>query len=108
MYKSPIDIIISDIQIRAREQQEKQIYEAVQKVGVNVDKTELIKALNYDREQYHKGFLDGYIDGIIAFAEDVKALFIYDNQYDIRLQIDELAEEKRSEINDYKNQKFHN
>lgn len=26
---------------------------------VNVDKDELIKALNYDRDQYHKGFEDG-------------------------------------------------
>ena len=32
---------------------------AVRKVGVNVDKYELIKALQYDRNQYTKGYEDG-------------------------------------------------
>lgn len=32
---------------------------AIRKVGVNVDKSELIKALQYDRDQYAKGYEDG-------------------------------------------------
>jgi hypothetical protein len=59
-YSSPIQLILSDIQMKL----EDNVCEAVQSVGVNVDKDELIKALQYDREQYAKGFTDGYKQGI--------------------------------------------
>ena len=35
--------------------------EAVQRVGVTVDKEELIKALRYDRRQYENGYRDALI-----------------------------------------------
>ena len=35
-----------------------EILKAVQNVGINVDKDELLKALAYDRDQYNKGFHD--------------------------------------------------
>ena len=54
-YKSPIDIIYGEIQLRM----ENEIMRAVQKVDINVDKDELIKALAYDRDQYERGFRDG-------------------------------------------------
>ena len=54
-YKSPIDIIYGEIQLRM----ENEIMRAVQKVDINVDKDELIKALAYDRGQYERGFRDG-------------------------------------------------
>lgn len=41
-----------------RNQIEGEIYKAVMDVGVNVDKEELLKALQYDREQYQKGYKD--------------------------------------------------
>lgn len=59
-YSSPIELIYSDIQMKL----EDSACEAVQSVGINVDKDELIKALQYDRDQYHKGFTDGYEQGI--------------------------------------------
>ncbi len=37
---------------------EGEILKAVQNVGVNVDKDELLKALQYDRNQYQKGYAD--------------------------------------------------
>ena len=40
-------------------QLEGEVMKAVQKVGVTVDKEELLKALNYDRQQYQKGYEDG-------------------------------------------------
>lgn len=55
MYKSPIEIIQSDIQMKTEEC----ILKAVQKIGVNIDKDELIKAIMYDRKQYEKGYADG-------------------------------------------------
>ena len=54
MYKSPIDIIYGQIET----QMEGDILRAVQKYGINVDKEELIRALQYDREQYNKGYAD--------------------------------------------------
>ncbi len=67
MYKSPIELIMGSIQT----QQEEGILKAVQSVGVNVDKDELIKCLQYDRNQYRKG----YEDGAREFAELVKLEF---------------------------------
>ena len=54
MYKSPIEIIYSGLQT----QLEGEVMRAVQSVGVNVDKDELLKALEYDRQQYEKGYAD--------------------------------------------------
>lgn len=54
MYKSPIEIIYSSIEV----QMENEIYKEVLKCRINVDKEELIKALKYDRNQYEKGYQD--------------------------------------------------
>ena len=53
-YESPIDIIKTQM----RFQMEGEIMRAVQNVGVNVDKDELLRALKYDRQQYEKGYKD--------------------------------------------------
>ena len=58
MYKSPIDLLMSNIHTQIIEQQEEAIYKAVMDIGVNVDKGELIRALDYDRQQYKKGYAD--------------------------------------------------
>lgn len=55
MYKSPIEIIIGQIKTNY----ENEIYRAVQNVGINIDKGELLKALEYDRGQYEEGFREG-------------------------------------------------
>lgn len=59
MYKSPIDLLIADVQNQILRQQDEQIFQAVVSVGVNVDKDELIRALKYDRGQYEKGLQEG-------------------------------------------------
>jgi hypothetical protein len=64
MYKSPIDVMIADIQHQIAQQQDEGIYEAVVSVGINVDKDELIRALQYDRDQYNKGYAAGKRDAI--------------------------------------------
>ena len=63
MYKSPIDIIYENMTSQIIEEQEKKIIQCVQKYNINVDKEELIKALKYDREQYQRGYQDGYKAG---------------------------------------------
>lgn len=64
MYESPIEMIYTDIQTQIKEETDKCIYEAMQQCGIHVDKDELIKALQYDRRQYERGYLDGYADGM--------------------------------------------
>ena len=53
-YKSPIEIICENM----KSQMENGVYSVVQSYGINVDKEELIKALQYDRDQYRKGYED--------------------------------------------------
>lgn len=75
MYDSPINVIYGKLQTKVQEDMENHIFESVQSVGVMVDKDELIKALEYDRQQYEKGYQDGkrefavYILGRIAAIE---------------------------------------
>ena len=75
MYESPIkmiwsepDFIQTETQKIAEEitkQREDYItYTINQAMGCVVDKEELIKAMNYDREQYEKGYQEGYLDGV--------------------------------------------
>jgi hypothetical protein len=59
MYESPIQLIMNDMYKQIQVEQENTVYKAIQSIGVNVDKDELIKALNYDRKQYQKGYKDG-------------------------------------------------
>lgn len=65
MYKSPIEVVVSQFQEMIIQQQDEQTLQAIQKVGIKVDKDELVKALSYDRKQYEKG----YVDGVMEFAE---------------------------------------
>ena len=58
-YQSPIQQYVDDMTMRM----ENNVCTAVQKVGIHVDKEELIKALRYDRQQYDKGYADGYSKG---------------------------------------------
>ena len=65
MYKSPIEIITEQIRIN----NEDAIFRAIQNVGINIDKKELLKALEYDRGQYDKGWEEGFHDGYIHGLE---------------------------------------
>lgn len=55
MYESPIEFVTSEL----TKQLEGDVLTLAQSYGVRVDKDELIRALNYDRQQYEKGFADG-------------------------------------------------
>lgn len=60
MWESPIDAKYGEV-IKSFEDD---VVKAVQKVGINVDKDELIKALSYDRNQYEKGYNDGFLAAV--------------------------------------------
>ena len=59
MYESPVTTIYDRVAKDANERLEDYIVEEILRVGVIVDKDELIRALNYDRRQYQKGYQDG-------------------------------------------------
>lgn len=69
-YEAPIEINIEedfpDPGAMAVSEIENMISSAVLKVGITVDKEELIKALRYDRGQYEKGYADGKCDAAAA------------------------------------------
>ena len=60
-YESPIKVTMGQM----RTQFDGELFKAIQDVNVDVDKDELIKALEYDRQQYVKGYTDGK-----KYAED--------------------------------------
>ena len=55
-YQSPIEIIYDKLTADFNIQLEKNVMSAVQRYSINVDRDELIKALNYDRRQYEAGY----------------------------------------------------
>lgn len=54
-YESPIQIVCREMQNTF----DSDVMKAVLNYGISVDKDELIRALQYDRDQYEKGFADG-------------------------------------------------
>lgn len=58
-YESPIKTVIGE----AKTQIDNDVYKAVCQIGIRVDKEELLRALQYDRGQYDKGFADGVRQG---------------------------------------------
>ena len=59
MYESPITRICGEITNKIIRKDEEHLMTIItQQVGYQVDKDELIKALNYDRDQYQKGYND--------------------------------------------------
>lgn len=60
MYKSPLEIIANAGEMIGIEFDEN-VMKLVARYGIRIDKEELLKALQYDRDQYRKGFEDGWI-----------------------------------------------
>lgn len=62
MYASPIEKIYGELQTQLVQEDENMVMKAIRKAEIYVDKEELIKALQYDRKQYAKGYSDGKSD----------------------------------------------
>ena len=66
MYKSPISLYELDVFTDTLKEREEQtigaVLRTVQKIGVSVDKEELLRALSYDRNQYLMGYMEGNED----------------------------------------------
>ena len=101
-YNSPISIIsqMVDSQIKEMHKQEETaiVSEITRKIGVDVDKDELIRALNYDRHQYEKGYVDGRMFGRHEVLSKVK--HISESQAISKEQLEYYGEKQSTE---YKN-----
>ena len=65
MYDSPIKIVFGQME----SQIDNKIMRAVQQIGIEINKEELVRALQYDRNQYDRGFADGYMAARSEFEE---------------------------------------
>ena len=68
MYESPINQILGEVQ----NEYENNCLKVVQSYGFDVNKEELAKALMYDRNQYEKGYRDGYIEAFAKVIDIIK------------------------------------
>ena len=59
------------------EKLEDNVMSVIKSYGIDVDRVELLKALNYDRDQYEKGYRDGKND---RFNSSVKP-FKHENRW---------------------------
>ena len=102
MYNSPINIISQwvDEQIKEQHKQEENaiVAEITRKIGVDVDKDELIRALNYDRQQYEKGFFDGVMSG--RHEVESRLVHLNNNHYISSEYLNRL--EAQDAVSDYK------
>ena len=63
MYESPIEKIVGYVQSQLVESEESELMAQItQTIGYHIDRDELIRALQYDRQQYEKGYADGVAD----------------------------------------------
>lgn len=67
-YESPIRIIAGNMTTKI----EDGIMSVVQSYGIEVDKAELMRALQYDRGQYEKGYDDGKVTRIFEGVKPYK------------------------------------
>ena len=72
MYESPIKIIESAMDSISKslikEKEDAIILEVKRSLGVDIDRSELLEALQYDRFQYDKGYEDGRSDAEAALV----------------------------------------
>jgi hypothetical protein len=93
-WESPIDVVMGQMRMERETTLEGDIYRAVQEYGITVDRNELILALQYDRNQYNKGFANGYHKG----ASDVAREIFEEIEREIKLALKINNEEKNKLI----------
>lgn len=78
-YEPPIEIIsnmMNGLVSQIEEQRENQIVATIrEQYHVECDREELIKALNYDRQQYEQGYDEGYNRGMLEWRGSTAVWF---------------------------------
>lgn len=92
-YDSPFELAISDITNQMAKNIDETCWQAVQRVGINVDKDKLLTALKQDAERYREAYIKGYDTGYekrdddIVRCKDCKNCHIYGNGYNSYCQL---------------------
>ena len=92
MYESPINQILGELQTTY----ENNCIKAVQSYGFDVNKEELLKALQYDRNQYEKGYSDAIQEFVNMSWEYLGDKYL---DWEIRNTIMKFAEQLKKENN---------
>jgi uncharacterized membrane-anchored protein len=79
MWESPVNIfeIHEPIIEEINKQTEETVFKAIHRVGIDVNREELIKAMQYDRNQYEKGYkdaIDEFVEKMEAWNENIKSI----------------------------------
>lgn len=86
--------VMKEVFQKMNEDFENSVLKAVQKVGINVDKEELLKALIYDRGQYDEGYEDAMNEikhpQPLKFEDLKEGMWIYDAPYEEIVRIKEI------------------
>jgi hypothetical protein len=80
-YESPVMVTVQKMSTVCNEEIDNHVMQVVQKIGIEVDKEELIKAIRYDRGQYEKGYADGK-DDECKFREALDSIVWYNGHYE--------------------------
>lgn len=103
MYESPITRFAEDIMTDIVKREEGYLVESVHKVGFDINKEELEKALRYDRDQYEKGFADGRLSASPRWIPVTERLpDLWDERYLVSLAWGGVG------VMEYKSTGFHN
>lgn len=62
-YDSPFELVISDITTQTAKNIDEMCWQALQRVGINVNKEKLLVALKQDAKRYRKAYAKGYDTG---------------------------------------------
>lgn len=69
-YESPMEVFVKEATDTMEKNFDNEIILVLKRdYGIRVDADELLKALTYDRDQYHKGFVDGVNEVTIRLAD---------------------------------------
>lgn len=82
IYQSPVEEIIQKLISEENRKQEELILDKCYKIGVDVNKEELLKALTYDRQQYQKGYADGINEVILQLEAEIESSDKYIREYE--------------------------
>ena len=70
-YDSPFELTINDITTQMARNIDEMSWQAVQRVGINVDKDKLLTALKQDAERYREAYANGYDTGYEQRDDDI-------------------------------------
>ena len=75
-WESPISIVEQAVQTNINRDTENMVIAEVERtVGVQVDKESLLKALNYSRDSYEKGYIEGREDTYLKYKKIILSLY---------------------------------